>query len=299
MPEFRGLASLAVQLKPLASLTGPVSLVSVPRGPEALISLHIFASVRRLRPGARAMVILCENNKDISRQLAAYSGSDYEILSFPDLPLWGQDRYINHRNLEHARLQTLSHLSHSEKPCLIFTSLSSLSRWCPAPERFRSKVRIMSSGDILDQEDFITELKQLGYQESHTPGEPGTFGLRGGIIDLCNTGQEGSVRIEFFGDLISSLHRFNPETGRSEAKISDFALTPAYELLWDSSSVLSEWKQKLHLDLIAQKTPDWERHGMTESLGEGIRFSGFNLFTPLFQTSSDNLFSYLSQDSLF
>ena len=152
MPEFRGLASLAVQLKPLASLTGPVSLVSVPRGPEALISLHIFASVRRLRPGARAMVILCENNKDISRQLAAYSGSDYEILSFPDLPLWGQDRYINHRNLEHARLQTLSHLSHSEKPCLIFTSLSSLSRWCPAPERFRSKVRKMSSGDILDQE---------------------------------------------------------------------------------------------------------------------------------------------------
>ena len=44
---------------------------------------------------------------------------------------------------------------------------------------------------------------------------PGQFTRRGGILDVYSPEQDSPVRIEFFGDEIDTIRRFDPETQRS------------------------------------------------------------------------------------
>ena len=46
---------------------------------------------------------------------------------------------------------------------------------------------------------------------------PGQFTRRGGILDVYSPEMDRPVRIEFFGDEIESIRKFDPETQRSSA----------------------------------------------------------------------------------
>ncbi len=52
--------------------------------------------------------------------------------------------------------------------------------------------------------------ESIGYQR-HDPVEmAGEYSIRGGILDVFPPGQDEPVRIEFFGDEIQSIRRFDP-----------------------------------------------------------------------------------------
>ncbi|MDZ7796439.1 MAG: hypothetical protein U5N56_05070 [Candidatus Marinimicrobia bacterium] len=53
-------------------------------------------------------------------------------------------------------------------------------------------------------------LSEMGYQRSELVEYCGEFTFRGGIADIYPFGQTYPLRIEFFGDTIDSIRRFNP-----------------------------------------------------------------------------------------
>ncbi len=54
----------------------------------------------------------------------------------------------------------------------------------------------------------------------------GEYSIRGGILDVFSPEQEQPVRIEFFGDEIESIRRFDPESQRSIHKLNECVLQP-------------------------------------------------------------------------
>jgi transcription-repair coupling factor (superfamily II helicase) len=60
---------------------------------------------------------------------------------------------------------------------------------------------------------------------------PGEFARRGGILDVWPPGERFPLRLEFFGDEIELLRRFDPETQRTIEKIERIRITPAREYL--------------------------------------------------------------------
>ena len=56
---------------------------------------------------------------------------------------------------------------------------------------------------------------------------PGEYALRGGILDVYSPEAERPVRIEFFGDEVDSIRRFDPASQRSMNPIDEALLLPA------------------------------------------------------------------------
>src|SRR5439155_13026916 len=75
-------------------------------------------------------------------------------------------------------------------------------------------------------------LSTLGYARVPLVEDPGSFAVRGGIVDLWTPLAERPVRLEFFGDEIESCRTFEPDGQRTVAPVDEVVLCPAREALF-------------------------------------------------------------------
>jgi transcription-repair coupling factor (superfamily II helicase) len=67
-----------------------------------------------------------------------------------------------------------------------------------------------SVGKEFSYSSLSERLVKMGYQRSNMAEYCGEFAVRGGIIDICAYGETYPFRIEFFGDTVESVRRYNP-----------------------------------------------------------------------------------------
>ena len=175
------------------------------------------------------------------------------------------------------RLQALTglaqyHLPFAEKPNIppvIVTSARSLmTRTLPRRDYLKACKRI-SVGEIFQPEALLRSWARIGYQRADTVLEPGQFSHRGGLLDVWPPVQPFPVRLDFFGDEIDTIRRFDPASQRTVEKLESILITPAREFLQPELSDLSD-------------DPD--------------QFSEFHI--PLLHTAPATLLDYLPQKAL-
>ncbi|NEN23064.1 transcription-repair coupling factor [Cryomorpha ignava] len=81
--------------------------------------------------------------------------------------------------------------------------------------------------------------------------EPGQFSIRGGIVDVFSFGEDHPYRIEFFGDDVESLRRFNPVTQLSINDATTFTIIPNIQ-----QKTMLESKESF-LDFVDRDTAVW------------------------------------------
>ncbi len=80
---------------------------------------------------------------------------------------------------------------------------------------FLNKSFELGKGSSKDPRDLEHELIALGYVRDDTTEDPGTFSMRGGIVDIYSPLYQHPCRLEFDDIEIESLRFFNSETQRS------------------------------------------------------------------------------------
>jgi transcription-repair coupling factor (superfamily II helicase) len=75
----------------------------------------------------------------------------------------------------------------------------------------------------------VEHLLSVGYTRVDVVEMPGHVSVRGGILDVYGPEMDRPVRIDFFGDEIESMRRFDPETQRSSSAVDDILLLPLTE----------------------------------------------------------------------
>ena len=78
-------------------------------------------------------------------------------------------------------------------------------------------------------EMLVEHLLSVGYTHVDVVEMPGQVTVRGGILDVYGPEMERPVRIDFFGDEIESMRRFDPETQRSSSEVDEVLLLPLTE----------------------------------------------------------------------
>jgi transcription-repair coupling factor (superfamily II helicase) len=78
-------------------------------------------------------------------------------------------------------------------------------------------------------EMLVEHLLSVGYTRVDVVEMPGQVSVRGGILDVYGPEMERPVRIDFFGDEIESMRRFDPETQRSSSAVDEILLLPLTE----------------------------------------------------------------------
>ena len=68
-----------------------------------------------------------------------------------------------------------------------------------------------------------------GYEPADPVDAHGEFARRGGIFDVFPAGEELPIRIEFIGDTVESIRRFDPGTQRSVETLDRFGIVPVRE----------------------------------------------------------------------
>lgn len=174
---------------------------------------------------------------DEERATAAYQ--DLSVLLDPELvhrlPPWDLLPYEEgspNPEVVAARIVALEAMTQAE-PHLFVISLRSLIQLVPPPDSFLASRIAVRCGDEIDVDDLIWRLLYLGYEPRSVVEEPGEMSRRGGLIDLFSFGMDEPMRIEFFGDEVVSLRRFDPFTQRSVGKREEAVILPFRELFFD------------------------------------------------------------------
>lgn len=152
------------------------------------------------------------------------------------------------------RLSTLVRLrSENTAGCVLLTSLQAWFDATLSPADLASRTVRLAEGEVT-REQILKLLQEYGYLRSDVVEEVGQYAVRGGVLDLFSTSLEQPFRLEFWGEELTSLRRFDVGTQRSVGSIESAYLWPLRESLADSAeleiwiSTLSD-RSKEHLDL--------------------------------------------------
>ncbi|MBI3141524.1 MAG: transcription-repair coupling factor [Bacteroidetes bacterium] len=114
-------------------------------------------------------------------------------------------------------------------PHMILTYPEALLEKVVSKAQVAANTFMVKVGDGLDL-DFITDfLIEYQFERVDFVYEPGTFSLRGGIVDVFSFAAEMPFRIELFGDKVESIKQFDPETQLSERRLQSVHLMPNFE----------------------------------------------------------------------
>jgi len=147
------------------------------------------------------------------------------------------------------RLQTLTGLAHyhlpfvdnPEKPPILVASARSLMTRTLPRRDFLKACKRLSIGQTFQPDPLLRSWAGIGYQRVDTVLEPGQFSHRGGLLDIWPPVEPYPARLDFFGDEIETIRRFDPASQRTVEKLNSVLITPAREFLQTDLSDLSNF----------------------------------------------------------
>ncbi len=142
-------------------------------------------------------------------------------------PAWesGPRERIVYDEIYGDRLRLLKLLQNDERPKLIVTSIQALLQPVPRRETLAAQTRRLRRGQTLPVGELAQWLVERGFQHTTAVELPGELSVRGGIVDVFAPDWYDPVRIEFFGDEIESLRRFEVANQRSLATLDEIDIT--------------------------------------------------------------------------
>jgi len=217
-------------------------------------------------PRAARLPVLAALHQDLSRPILLITDrSDHALSLFDELGFWVKSpRYHfaepNPLFYEQAawgvttrrdRLQTLTalasyHLPFAQKPeippIFVSSARSLMTRTLPRRD-FLKACKKLIIGQTTQPDALLRSWVDTGYQRVNTVLEPGQFSRRGGIMDIWTAAEKLPVRLDFFGDEIETIRRFDPATQRTVEKLESILITPAREYIvsGDQDAELSEF----------------------------------------------------------
>ncbi|MCS6839684.1 MAG: transcription-repair coupling factor [Roseiflexus sp.] len=217
--------------------------------------------------------------------------SDDRVLIFPASDALPYEHMSTGSDILAARMRVLRRLAaltaeNSAAQPVIVAPVRALMQPTLTPAELHTGSIRLERGAPCVLDDLMERLIDLGYRYAPIVEEPGEVNRRGGIIDVFPPGDDMPLRIEFFGDEIDSLRRFDPLTQRSEAQISAAVIGPPHEFpLWRRHAALERMRNIDTSALRREALDEWLQ--AFEHIRRGERFEGRAFFAPFFRDETD------------
>ena len=140
-----------------------------------------------------------------------------------------KDSSIN-EEIERLRLSTTSSLL-SRKDVIVIASVSCI-YGLGSPEDYMNMLLTLKVGQQITREAVLTKLVDMLYERNDIAFQRGRFRVRGDVVEVhpANTDEE-AIRVEFFGDEIDKIVRFDPLTGQTHEQLSMMTFYPAKQFV--------------------------------------------------------------------
>ena len=161
-------------------------------------------------------------------------------------------------------------------------------------EYYTDLARTIRRGEAFDTETLLQHLNTVGYDATDVVEMPGQYALRGGILDVYSPEADRPLRIEFFGDEVESIRKFDPATQRSSNPVDEALLLPLTE-----TPVREDLLGAIHVRLSGKRVA-----GSAEVIEQAVRsggvtvFPGWEFYAPVARESR-SLFELLPHAAVF
>jgi transcription-repair coupling factor (superfamily II helicase) len=209
-----------------------------------------------------------------------------EVVLLPHTETLPYDFFSPSKNIRNHRMQTLSKLLSHEKLTLI-TSIQALMSPCPDKTHLLP-FELLETDQLINRKNFISGLKNSGYERKDIVTEMGEYSLRGSIIDIYPTGLELPIRIEINNKKIESLRTFSPVSQLTIKRINSFFALPPQEYSLNEKGINSfknNWRKAFD---VFEEDSD-----IFKSISKGKAEEGSEIYLPLFFNGKITAISFL------
>jgi len=207
-----------------------------------------------------------------------------DVIAFPEPDTLPFDPASPHPGITAQRLEALGRLAAGQRG-IVLTTVRALLQRVPKPARLARAVLTLRLGDEHDPVALMERLVYLGFERLPEVESVGQFARRGGILDVWPANSNDPLRVEFDGDTIASLRRFDPSTQRSVEQLPAATLLPRYEVVVEPHEA----------DAVARRL----REAGDEKASGGFLFhEGMERFAGHYDPDAGSLLDYLPDDAL-
>ena len=215
----------------------------------------------------RPVVVIAPRLEDARRlhdQLVEYLGEEAPVHLLPEPEVLPFERLAVDSRTGNQRLTALAALASYDPASadgpipLVVTSLASALRLTLPPELTIGQHPSFQHADELSKGQRIGSIDallaawvELGYQREPQVEVPGTFSLRGGVLDVFPTNADLPYRVEMWDDEVDTIRLFDPETQRSMGATHRVPMVAAREQLPELCDPASFDERRSRIDLSA------------------------------------------------
>lgn len=249
---------------------------------KEMSSLYIYDSFIKYNKGILVVASELYEANLLFEYLSKYTD---KVLFFPMDDFLTSEAISVSPEFKAERIDTLNKLINDDK-YIIVTNLMGYLRYLPLPSLWKdSNVNISVNCDY-DRDSLLNKLYNMGYIRDVLVNETGNIGVRGYVIDIFPIMEENPVRIEFWGDTVTSIKYFDVDTQRSISEIDNICIYPFTEFLLDDYSIdfINSQKYLANYGSVAS---------IYDYINDGICFfSDYNLILNSYSTLVDTIMDY-------
>ena len=185
--------------------------------------------------GAPALVIVSDNKAAEALHSAVLAASDLtgalkpgDVLRLPAHDVLPFENLSPHGEIQEMRAATLWKIA-SGGARLVIAPVEAACMRLFGRDHYAGLALELHRGEEHIPDMLLEQLLSVGYTRVDVVEMAGQVTSRGGIIDVYGPEMDRPVRLEFFGDEIDSIRRFDPETQRSSNPVDHLLLLPLTE----------------------------------------------------------------------
>ncbi len=192
-----------------------------------------------------------------------------------------------HPEIQQARAKALWRIA-GGTASMVVTPIAAAAIRLRDAEFYLNLARVVRRNDGVDLDSLVQHLNTTGYSATDVVEMEGDYAVRGGILDVYPPELDRPLRLEFFGDEIESIRKFDPATQRSAGETDEAVLLPFTE-----TPVTEELLAGIHTRLSGRRISG-DEEAMAEAVREGgvSVFPGWEFFAPAVHAHS-SLFDLL------
>ena len=227
------------------------------------------------KASARPLVVVVTDNRaaeELLPVLQSFSelagGCDPEaVVSLPTRDVLPFQNLSPHPEIQEERAVALWKMA-TGAASIVVAPVASTALRLRSADYYSDLARAVRRGETLDTDSLLAHLNTLGYSSVDVVEMPGEYALRGGILDVYPPEADRPLRIEFFGDEVESIRKFDPGTQRSSNPVDEALLLPLTE-----TPVNEEILAAIHARLSGKRIT-----GAEEIVEQAVRAGGVHVF---------------------
>lgn len=190
----------------------------------------IFATAAQQAVKKHVLILTAASKEEgrLYQDLLAFS--KVPVVDFPAWETLPNENVAPSPDIVGERYNVLQKLVSSSEPQIVVGSLQSCLQRLMSPQNFTSLYLSLAVGEEKPFNEVIDRFLKMGYKRLPQASDKGEFAVRGGLIDIFPVNQPEPIRIEFWGDEITTIRAFDPVSQRSIRSIEKISITPAQEL---------------------------------------------------------------------